>query len=148
MQNFFLPLLLAVLVLMLFLNARRQRRAMQETQRLQNSLAPGDRVMTSSGLQGTVVDLADDTIDLEIAPGVHTTWVRAAVREKVKPAVEDVEPEDVEDDIVEADEHAEADEHPTVDEQPEASEHSDKEQPKVSLPREHDTTRDKGGSAH
>jgi preprotein translocase subunit YajC len=145
MQNFFLPLVLAVLVLMLFLNARRQRRAMQETQRLQNSLAPGDRVMTSSGLQGIVVDVADDTIDLEIAPGVHTTWVRAAVREKVKPAVEDVDPSDVEDDVVAADEHAEADEHPMVDEQPEAS--VDKEQSKVTLPREHDTTRDKGSSA-
>jgi preprotein translocase subunit YajC len=141
MQNYILPLLLVVLALPLFLSARKQRRAMQETQALQNSLAPGDRVLTSSGLQGTVVELADDTIDLEIAPGVHTTWVRAAVREKVKPVIEDVEPSD-EDDIVAADEH------PTVDEQPEAREQLDNEQPKVSLPREHDTTRDKGGSAH
>jgi preprotein translocase subunit YajC len=147
MQNYILPLLLVVLALPLFLSARKQRRTMQETQRLQNSLEPGDKVMTSSGLQATVVGLADDTIDLEIAPGVHTTWVRAAVREKVKPAVADVEPSD-EDDIVAADEHAEADEHPTVDEQPAAHEQLDDEKPKVTLPREHDTMRNKGGSAH
>jgi preprotein translocase subunit YajC len=147
MQNYILPLLLVVLALPLFLSARKQRRAMQETQRLQNSLEPGDKVMTSSGLQATVVGLADDTIDLEIAPGVHTTWVRAAVREKVKPAVQDVEPGD-EDDIVEPDEHAEADEHAAVDERPDAHEQRDDEKPKVTLPREHDTTRDRGGSAY
>src|SRR5205807_5655990 len=50
---------------------------------LQNSIAPGDRVMTTSGLYATVADSSEDTIDLEIAPGVVTTWLRAAVREKV-----------------------------------------------------------------
>jgi preprotein translocase subunit YajC len=80
-----LPLLLILLFIPLFLSGRKQRRQMQEMQQLQNSLEDGDVVVTTSGLRGRVVDSGyEDTIDLEIAPGVVTTWVRQAVREKVK----------------------------------------------------------------
>jgi preprotein translocase subunit YajC len=85
MTSQFLPLLLlAVLAVLLMLNSRRQKRAIADAQRLQKSLVNGDRVVTTSGLQATVVDSADDTtIDLEIAPGVRTRWLRAAIREKI-----------------------------------------------------------------
>ena len=54
---------------------------MQEMQTLQAALEPGDVVMTTSGLRGTVVDASyEETVDLEIADGVVTTWVRAAVQ--------------------------------------------------------------------
>lgn len=77
-------LLVAALALPLILGSRRQKQAVAEAQRLQESLADGDRVMTTSGLQARVVSTADDsTVDLEIAPGVRTTWVRAAIREKL-----------------------------------------------------------------
>jgi preprotein translocase subunit YajC len=81
----FLPLLLiAGLALLLILNFRRQRRVIADAQRLQNSLANGDRVMTTSGLHATVVGSPDETtVELEIAPGVHTRWLRAAIREKI-----------------------------------------------------------------
>lgn len=84
MDPLFLPLLLiAALALPLILGSRRQKRMLAEAQRLQESLVIGDRVITTSGLQATVVSTADEsTIDLEIAPGVHTTWLRAAIREK------------------------------------------------------------------
>ncbi|MDQ3762641.1 MAG: preprotein translocase subunit YajC [Actinomycetota bacterium] len=89
----FLLLMFAALVLPMILGARRQRRAMAEAQQLQNSLTNGDRVMTTSGLQGTVVSSADDTtIDLEIAPGVRTTWLRAAIREKITSDVNEPPP--------------------------------------------------------
>lgn len=91
MGSLLLPLLfIAVLALALILGSRRQKRALAEAQRLQSSLTEGDRVMTTSGLHGTVVDSSDETtIDLEIAPGVCTTWLRAAIREKI---TEDDEP--------------------------------------------------------
>lgn len=90
MQNLFLPLLLvAVLAVPLFMSTRKQKRQAAAAQELQNSLAPGDRVMTTSGLYGTVADVSsDNTIDIEIAEGVVTTWLRLAVREKVEPTVE------------------------------------------------------------
>jgi preprotein translocase subunit YajC len=82
----FLPLLLliAVLALLSIMNSRRQKRVIADAQRLQNSLTNGDRVVTTSGLHGTVVDSAEETmVDLEIAPGVRTRWSRAAIREKI-----------------------------------------------------------------
>jgi preprotein translocase subunit YajC len=96
----FLPLLLmfGLLGVMMYFMTRRQRRAQEQQQALQNSLAIGDRVMTTSGLYGTVTDAEDDTtVTIEIAPGVETEWLRAAVREKVGPA-EDAD-ELVDDDI-------------------------------------------------
>jgi preprotein translocase subunit YajC len=87
-----LPLLLmfGLLGLMMFFMSRRQRRAQEQQAQLQNSLSIGDRVMTTSGLYGTVCDTSSDTtIGIEIAPGLETEWLRAAVREKINPEVEE-----------------------------------------------------------
>jgi preprotein translocase subunit YajC len=85
------PLLILLLFIPIFLSGRKQRRQMQEMQALQSALEPGDIVMTTSGLRGTVVDASyEETVDLEIADGVVTTWVRAAVKNKVvAPAADD-----------------------------------------------------------
>jgi preprotein translocase subunit YajC len=78
------PLLILLLFIPIFLSGRKQRRQAQEQQQLQSSLEVGDVVTTTSGLRGTIVDASyEDTVDLEIADGVVTTWVRAAVRERV-----------------------------------------------------------------
>jgi preprotein translocase subunit YajC len=80
-----LPLLLLLLFVPLFLQARKQRKSMNEMQTLQSSLTEGDVVVTIAGVRGTVVDASyEDTIDLEIAEGVVTTWVRGAVRQKLE----------------------------------------------------------------
>ncbi|WP_410645721.1 preprotein translocase subunit YajC [Amycolatopsis sp. lyj-346] len=93
MQQLLLPLLLVlVLAVPLVMSTRKQKKQQAAQQELQSSLAPGDRVMTTSGLYGTVADTSGDTtIDIEIAPGVVTTWLRLAVREKVEPVVETAE---------------------------------------------------------
>ncbi len=80
----FLPFVLIMGGLMYF-QSRRQRRAMQATIDLQESLRPGDRVHTTSGLQATVVAITDDTVDLEIATGVVTTWMKLAIRDRILP---------------------------------------------------------------
>jgi preprotein translocase subunit YajC len=85
------PLLILVLFVPIFLSGRKQKRQMAEMQNLQSSLHPGDVVMTTSGLRGTVVDASyEETIDLEIADGVVTTWIRAAIREKVEVPGEEI----------------------------------------------------------
>ncbi|MGW4489947.1 preprotein translocase subunit YajC [Amycolatopsis sp. NPDC004368] len=103
MNNLLLPLLLLVVVAVpLVLGTRKQKKQQAAQQDLQRSIAPGDRVMTTSGLYGTVADASgDDTIDIEIAPGVVTTWLRIAVREKVQPPVEADETETDADDTAE-----------------------------------------------
>lgn len=78
------PIIILLLFVPIFLQNRKQKRVGAEMAALQTSLEPGDIVSTTSGLRGTVVDASyEDTIDLEIADGVVTTWIRAAIREKI-----------------------------------------------------------------
>ena len=82
----------------MYVASRRQRKAMQATIDLHNSLQVGDRVHTTSGLQATITGITDDTVDLEIAPGVVTTWMKLAVRDRI---VDDFDEDDtdVDDDV-------------------------------------------------
>ncbi|MCG7611480.1 preprotein translocase subunit YajC [Mycolicibacterium sp. (ex Dasyatis americana)] len=84
----FLPLLI-VMGAFMFFASRRQRKAMQATIDLHNSLQIGDRVHTTSGLQATITGITDDNVDLEIAPGVVTTWMKLAVRDRIEEDTED-----------------------------------------------------------
>ncbi|HEX2214935.1 MAG TPA: preprotein translocase subunit YajC, partial [Mycobacterium sp.] len=94
----FLPLLI-VLGAFMFFASRKQKKAMQATIDLHESLTIGDRIHTTSGLEGTIVGITDDSIDLEIAPGVVTTWMKLAVRNRIEDdddldeSFEDGEPE-------------------------------------------------------
>ena len=86
MEQMLLPILMfAGLGGLMYFSMKKQKRAAAATKQMHDSLVPGARVMTTSGLHGTVTAIADDTIELEIAPGLRTTWVRAAVREIVVP---------------------------------------------------------------
>ncbi|BBX44335.1 hypothetical protein GCM10009641_73650 [Mycobacterium cookii] len=84
----FLPLLVVMGAFMYFAS-RRQKRAMQATIDLHESLRVGDRVHTTSGLHGTITRITDDDVDLEIAPGVVTTWMKLAIRDRVEPEILD-----------------------------------------------------------
>ena len=79
MEQMLLPILMfAGLGGLMYFSMKKQKRAAAATRQMHDSLVPGARVMTTSGLHGTVTAIADDTIELEIAPGLRTTWVRAA----------------------------------------------------------------------
>ena len=107
-----LMLLLPFVVIMggfMYAASRRQKRALQATIDLHESLRPGDRVHTTSGLEATVVAIADDTVDLEIAPGVVTTWMKLAVRDRILPDDEvDLDEDDEVEDLAESDEPEES----------------------------------------
>ena len=83
-----LPLIL-IMGAFMFFASRKQKKAMQATIDLHESLQIGDRVHTTSGLQATITGITDDTVDLEIAPGVITTWMKLAVRDRILPDTED-----------------------------------------------------------
>lgn len=73
-------LLLALLIAMFwFVAVRPARKRQARQQQLVDSLAVGQKVVTTSGLHGTIVGLEEATMMLEIAPGVVVTWARAAV---------------------------------------------------------------------
>jgi preprotein translocase subunit YajC len=90
MEQLLLPVLMfAGLGGLMYFSMKKQKRVAAATKQMHDSLVPGARVMTTSGLHGTVTAIADDTIELEIAPGLRTTWVRAAVREIIVPGQTD-----------------------------------------------------------
>ena len=74
----FLPLLGIAFVFWLLI-IRPQSRRNRELVSMQQSLSVGDDVMLTSGIQGTVRGLAEDTFELEVAPGVVLRVARGAV---------------------------------------------------------------------
>ena len=104
----FLPFVL-ILAGFIYFQGRRQRRAMQATIDLHESLRHGDRVHTTSGMEATVVAINDGTVELEIAPGVVTTWMTLAVRDRIEPDDEvDLDEDDEAEDLAESDEPEES----------------------------------------
>jgi preprotein translocase subunit YajC len=77
----YFPLLLLVglFLLMYFMVIRPQSQRRKQLQQVQATIAPGAHVLTLSGLYGTVVDVGDTTLLLEVAPGVTNRFARSAV---------------------------------------------------------------------
>jgi preprotein translocase subunit YajC len=90
----FLPIVLIILAFWL-LAIRPARKRQQEAQRVQSSLAIGERVMLTSGIFGRVSALGDETLELEVAPGVVVTALRPAVARVVEQAAPSTEDEAV-----------------------------------------------------
>lgn len=71
-----LVLLFGVMYVMMI---RPQQRRRREAEQMQAGLAPGDEVVTIGGLYGTIASVDDESVTLEVAPGVETRYVRAAI---------------------------------------------------------------------
>jgi preprotein translocase subunit YajC len=81
---------------MYFLMIRPQQRRRREAQQLQSTIGPGDEVVTVGGLYGTIVEADDETVSLEIAPGVQARYARPAIARVVAKAEEEEEEEEEE----------------------------------------------------
>lgn len=81
------PLLVIVLIIvaMYFFMIRPQQRQRREMQQMQSRLGAGDQVITIGGLHGAVVEADDETVTLEVAPGVTNRYVRGAIARVVQP---------------------------------------------------------------
>jgi preprotein translocase subunit YajC len=91
----FLPFIV-IIVLFYFLLIRPQQKRAKQARELQLNLQPGDRVMLTAGLYGTVAEVEETTtnIKVEIADGVVIQVVRQAVAQKVTEApAEEIEEE-------------------------------------------------------
>lgn len=92
MEQLLLPLVMfGGLGALMYFQVKKQKRVASAVQQMQDSVVPGVEVMTTSGMYATVISATDDRIVLEIAPGVHTQWVRAAIREIVVPQVDSLD---------------------------------------------------------
>jgi preprotein translocase subunit YajC len=75
--------LLLTFVLMWVLLIRPQQRRMRQHQMVVASLRPGDEIITAGGIYGTVQAIDEDSMVLQVAPGVELRVLRAAVSQRV-----------------------------------------------------------------
>lgn len=91
-----LPLLLLVglFALMYFMVIRPQSQRRKKMQQMQQEIGPGSEVVTIGGLYGTVVDNDEETLTLEVAPGVTNRYARGAIGKVLPAATEDLDDDD------------------------------------------------------
>jgi preprotein translocase subunit YajC len=80
-----LPLIL-IFVVFYFLLILPQQRKQKKHQQLVADLQKGERVVTSSGIHGTIVNIKDHTITLLIADGVKIELEKGHITNKLKPS--------------------------------------------------------------
>lgn len=82
-----LPLLIFLVLAMagLFLLSRRTQKKQRSAQEFRQNLAPGQDVMTASGMLGRVVAVDGDEITIESTPGHRSRWIRGAIAKVIEP---------------------------------------------------------------
>ena len=98
-----LPLLLIFGAIAYFLLIRPQRARAKRAQETTSTLQPGVEVLTRHGQYATIVSVDDDGLILEVAPGVHSRFVKEAVARVITPPDEETGPPDAE--MIPDDEH-------------------------------------------
>ncbi|MFH8619787.1 preprotein translocase subunit YajC [Streptomyces sp. NPDC017979] len=73
----FLPFI--VLIGAMFLMTRSAKKKQQQAANMRDSMQPGTGVRTIGGMYATVKEISDDTVLLEVAPGVHAVYAKNAI---------------------------------------------------------------------
>jgi preprotein translocase subunit YajC len=76
------PILL-IFVAMYFLMIRPQQKRARAQRDLLESLEVGDEVLTVGGMYGTIVDMDDESLTVEVSPGTSIRMVRNAIARKL-----------------------------------------------------------------
>lgn len=84
-------ILVAILLVAMFFMSSRSRKQQRAAAEFRNNLTVGTKVMTASGMIGTVLDVDDsnDQVTIESFPGSPTTWLRAAISKEIPEPVAD-----------------------------------------------------------
>ncbi len=97
MQTYLL-LFVAMAAIFYFLILRPQQRAKRAKAELMSALTEGSEILTVGGIYGTVIELRDEDMDLEIAEGVVMRIDRRALA-TVIPVATDEDDEDEDEDL-------------------------------------------------
>lgn len=76
-----------------------QQRRMRQHQAVVASLRAGDEVVTAGGVYGTITSVDEDTLAVEVAPGVVLRVLRSAVSQRVGPSDDEVIDDEDDDDM-------------------------------------------------
>ncbi len=80
----FFPLMI-VAALFFFMLILPERKKQKQRQKMLDALKKGDRVMTTSGIHGTVVSTTPEVAVLQVADNVRLRFSRAAVQSVIEP---------------------------------------------------------------
>jgi preprotein translocase subunit YajC len=98
----FLFIIVIGFLLIYLLFVRPQKRRQNEQQQMTNDIRLGDEVLTVGGIYGTVTQVEDDQVTVEIAPKTEVRIARRAIagvtREPEEDETEDAEPEESQED--------------------------------------------------
>lgn len=77
MPALILPIIFVAIFWLVIIRPQQQRQ--REHRAMVEQLAPGDRIEGFSGIHGTIVEVDDTTVQVEIAEGVVVTMAKLAV---------------------------------------------------------------------
>lgn len=84
-------MMVAMFALMYFLMIRPQQKRMKEHQQMQAELAPGERVLLTSGMFATITHIGERQLIVELAPGVEVTVLKGNIARRVVSGDEEFE---------------------------------------------------------
>ncbi|HOA26840.1 MAG TPA: preprotein translocase subunit YajC [Arachnia sp.] len=84
-------MMVALFAIMYFLMIRPQQKKMRADQEMRSQLAPGDRVLLTSGIFATLTHAGDKQFIVELAPDLQITVLKGSVARKVLPEDEEFE---------------------------------------------------------
>ncbi|MEJ6548353.1 preprotein translocase subunit YajC [Corynebacterium sp. USCH3] len=110
-----MEIILLILIVVVFLglpvmSMRKQSKQINEIKSFQSQLEPGMIVQMTSGIHARISEVGTTTVDVELAPGVTTTWDRSAVLKLVE-APDEI---DTGDDVASADDSSDFEDFDTV----------------------------------
>ena len=113
-------LIVGLIAIFYFMLIRPQQKRMRQQTELMSNLRVGDDVMTSSGIYGTISEIEEETILLEISEDVEIRVAKNAIaRSFTEPEEPEEEPEETEESEEEPEETEESEEEPEKLEKPE-----------------------------
>ena len=74
-----LIMIIAMVVIFYFFMIRPQSKKQKEIKKAREAMQKGDNVVTAGGIHGKIKDISDNTISMEIAPGVSIKVDKASV---------------------------------------------------------------------
>lgn len=77
-------MILAMVVVMYFLLIRPQQKQEKARKALLAAIAKGDKVVTNSGMHGTITALSEDKVTLRVDKDIKLTFDRSAIGRKVE----------------------------------------------------------------
>ncbi|MFK0254745.1 preprotein translocase subunit YajC [Streptomyces sp. NPDC090445] len=68
-----------VLIGAMFLMTRSAKKKQQQAAQMRDQMTPGTGIRTIGGMYATVKEIGEDTVTLEVAPGVHAIYAKMAI---------------------------------------------------------------------